>query len=54
MKTEHVRYSVVEQNEVRQVKMMGDLKVEKIYIDKASGKNTDRKAFKEVMEFVRE
>ena len=33
--------------------MMEEQKAEKLFIDKASGKNTDRKAFKEMMGFVR-
>ena len=35
------------------MKMMEELNTEKIFIDKASGKNTDRAAFKEMMDFVR-
>ena len=33
--------------------MMEDQKVEKVFIDKASGKNVDRKDFKAMMAFVR-
>ena len=36
-----------------QLKMMEEQKAEKLFIDKASGKNTDRQAFKEMMAFVR-
>jgi DNA invertase Pin-like site-specific DNA recombinase len=36
------------------MKMMEDQKVEKIFVDKASGKNVDRKDFKAMMAFVRE
>ena len=53
MKIGYVRCSTVEQNEARQLKMMEEQHVEKLFIDKASGKNTDRQAFKEMMAFVR-
>lgn len=53
MKVGYVRVSTEEQNEARQLKMMEENGVEKIFIDKQSGKNTDRPAFKEMMEFVR-
>ncbi len=48
-----MRCSTIEQNEARQLKMMEEQKAEKLFIDKASGKNTDRRAFKEMMAFVR-
>ena len=50
----YVRCSTEEQNEARQLEMMEEHKVEKIFTDKRSGKNTDRKGFKEMMSFVRE
>jgi DNA invertase Pin-like site-specific DNA recombinase len=53
MKIGYVRVSTEEQNEARQLKMMEEQQVEKIFTDKQSGKNTDRPAFKEMMEFVR-
>lgn len=53
MRVGYVRCSTIEQNEARQLKMMEEQKAEKLFIDKASGKNTDRKAFKEMMDFVR-
>lgn len=53
MRVGYVRCSTIEQNEARQLKMMEEQKTEKLFIDKASGKNTDRKAFKEMMAFVR-
>ena len=53
MRVGYVRCSTVEQNEARQLKMMEEQKVEKIFIDKASGKNVDRKDFKAMMAFVR-
>ena len=53
MRVGYVRCSTIEQNEARQLKMMNEQNAEKIFTDKASGKNTDRRAFKEMMAFVR-
>ena len=54
LKVGYVRCSTVEQNEARQLKMMEEHEVEKIFMDKASGKNTNRQGFKDMMAFVRE
>lgn len=53
MRVGYVRCSTIEQNEARQLKMMEEQGAEKVFTDKASGKNTDRAAFKEMMAFVR-
>ena len=53
MRVGYVRCSTLEQNEARQLKMMEEQKVERVFVDKASGKNTDRKEFNEMMAFVR-
>ena len=53
MRVGYVRCSTIEQNEARQLKMMEEHKVEKIFIDKASGKNTERESFKAMMTFIR-
>lgn len=53
MKVGYVRVSTEEQNEARQEVLMKKLGVEKIYIDKLSGKNINRPQFKEMMEFLR-
>ncbi|MBR0425715.1 MAG: recombinase family protein [Clostridia bacterium] len=53
MKVGYVRCSTEEQNEARQLVMMEDQKVERIFTDKKSGKDTDREAFKKMMAFVR-
>lgn len=53
MRVGYVRCSTIEQNEARQVKMMQEQNAEKVFTDKASGKNTNRVAFKEMMSFVR-
>ena len=54
MKIFYIRVSTEEQNEQAQVKAAEELKVDKIYIDKASGKNADRPQLKEMLSFVRE
>lgn len=54
MRVGYVRCSTLEQNEARQLKMMEEQNVERVFVDKASGKNTDRKEFKEMMAFVRD
>ena len=54
MKVGYVRCSTVEQNEARQLRMMEEQGVEKVFTDKASGKNTDRPAFHEMMDYVRD
>lgn len=53
MKVGYVRCSTAEQNEARQLKMMEAQNVEKIFIDKASGKDTNRENYKAMMAFVR-
>ena len=54
MKIGYVRVSTKEQNTARQEELMKALGADKIYIDKVSGKNTDRPALQEMMNFVRE
>ena len=54
MRVGYVRCSTAEQNEARQMKMMEEQNAEKIFIDKASGKNTERENFKAMMAFIRE
>lgn len=53
MRVGYVRCSTIEQNEARQLKMITEQNAEKIFTDKASGKNTDRQEFKAMMNFVR-
>lgn len=52
-KVGYVRCSTVEQNEARQLRMMEEQRAEKIFVDKASGKNTDRPEFHKMMNYVR-
>jgi len=54
LKVGYVRVSTDEQNTIRQEVSMQDLQVDKIYIDKASGKNTARRQLQEMLNFVRE
>ena len=53
MRVGYVRCSTIEQNEARQIKLMEEQGTEKLFIDKASGKNADRSSLKEMMAFVR-
>lgn len=50
----YIRCSTVEQNEARQQVMAKEHNSERIFVDKASGKNTDRTEFQKMMQFVRE
>lgn len=52
MKIGYIRVSAEGQNTVRQGVIMSELGVEEVYIDKASGKNTDRPKLKEMLNFV--
>ena len=54
MKIGYVRVSTEEQNEARQVEALEKLGVEKIYIEKKSGKNLDRPVLQEMLDFIRE
>ena len=53
MKVGYDRCSTAAQNEARQMKMMEDHNIEKVFVDKASGKDTDRENYKAMMTFVR-
>ena len=53
MKVGYVRVSTAEQNTARQEELMERLGVDKVYIDKVSGKNTDRPELQKMMNFVR-
>ncbi len=54
MKVGYIRISSADQNTARQEVLMRELGVEQVYIDKMSGKNTDRSELKKMMSFVRE
>lgn len=54
MKYGYVRVSTKGQNTARQDVLMKQLGVDKVYVDKCSGKNTDRPQFKEMMSALQE
>lgn len=54
MKVGYVRVSSHGQNTARQEVLMHELGVERIFIDKQSGKDTSRPELKKMMDFVRE
>ena len=54
MKIGYVRASTTDQNTARQEVLMEELGVEQVYIDRISGKNTERPELKRMMAFVRE
>ena len=54
MKVGYIRVSSKEQNTARQEILMEQLGVDKVYLEKVSGKNTNRPELKAMLEFVRE
>ena len=50
----YVRVSTAEQNEARQREALASRDIEKWFIEKASGKNTDRPEFQKMLDWVRE
>ncbi len=55
MKVGYCRVSTAEQNTARQEELMQELGVEKVYIDKASGKSTaQREALNDMLRYLRE
>lgn len=53
VKIGYIRVSTAEQNTARQEILMQDLGVDEIYIDKVSGKNTERAELKKLLSYVR-
>lgn len=53
MKIGYIRISTADQNTARQEVLMRELGVEQVFIDRMSGKNTDRPELKRMMSFVR-
>ena len=53
MRVGYIRVSSTGQNTIRQEVLMKDLNVEKVYIDKISGKTKERPALNEMLGFVR-
>ena len=54
MKVFYARVSTQEQNEARQIEAAKAAECEKVFLDKASGKNAERKELKKMLEFVRQ
>ena len=54
MKIGYVRVSTVDQNEARQIKALEEVGIDKIFMDKQSGKNFDRPNYKAMMESLSE
>lgn len=54
MKIGYIRVSTNDQNINRQVQLLKDNNCEKIFIDKKSGKNTEREHYQKMKKFVRE
>jgi DNA invertase Pin-like site-specific DNA recombinase len=50
----YVRVSSIDQNEARQVEAMADLHIDKMFIDKASGKNTQRPQLQAALDYLRD
>lgn len=50
----YIRISTTDQNTARQEVLMKELGAEQVFIDRMSGKNTDRPELKRMMNFVRE
>ena len=53
MKIGYIRCSSINQNTIRQEVLMEELGVDEVFIDKISGKNTDRPQLKKMLSFVR-
>ena len=54
MKIGYIRISTAEQNTARQEVLMRELEVDNVFIDRMSGKNTNRPELQKMMNFVRE
>lgn len=54
MKVFYIRCSTIEQNEARQVAMAEEYNVDRIFMDKASAKDTHRTELQKMLTFVRE
>ena len=54
MKIGYIRVSTAEQNTIRQEVLMNEFEVDELFIDKASGKNTDRPELKRMLNYVRQ
>ncbi len=50
----YVRVSTIDQNEARQREALKDCKIDKWYVEKASGKDVNRPKLQEMLDYVRE
>lgn len=50
----YARCSTIAQHEERQIQMLEEFGVEKLYCDKSTGRNADRPDFQKMMKFIRE
>ena len=50
----YIRVSTIEQNEERQIKALEVKSIDKFYIEKVSGKDTNRPKLQEMLDYVRE
>lgn len=53
MRIGYIRVSTEEQNTARQEVLLRELGVDEVFLDKASGKNTDRPELRRMMQYVR-
>ena len=53
MKIGYIRVSTTEQNTIRQEVLMKELGVDEVYIDKVSGKDTQRPKLQKMISYVR-
>ena len=53
MKVAYVRVSTIEQNEARQVEALEKRNIDKWFIEKVSGKDTNRPKLQQMLEYVR-
>jgi DNA invertase Pin-like site-specific DNA recombinase len=50
----YIRVSSVDQNEARQVEALADLSIDKLFLDKLSGKDTNRPQLQAALDYMRE
>ena len=50
----YIRVSSLEQNEARQKEALANFHIDKIFIEKASGKDTNRPQLQRMLEYIRE
>lgn len=53
-KVAYVRVSTIEQNEGRQIEALKQYNIDKIFIEKKSGKNIDREQLKAMLDYIRD